>query len=165
MVLLDTWLLLARVDLRADEEALRRWSNAVGLVRRAAGVAVGDPTHPALQALVRWDQAGFAERESAERREAHLPPASRLATITGEPGAVDDALTLLAAPDGAEVLGPVDRRRGRRGAASWSGCPARRAPRCRARSASCSGSARPQARRRPHPGRPADPVRPTCSLD
>jgi primosomal protein N' (replication factor Y) len=109
VVLLDTWLLLSRVDLRAEEEALRRWANAAALARPGARVAaVGDPAHPALQALVRWDPAGFAARQTAERIDAHLPPASRLATITGEPGAVDDALTLLATPAGAEVLGPVE---------------------------------------------------------
>jgi primosomal protein N' (replication factor Y) len=108
VVLLDTWLTLSRVDLRAAEEAVRRWLNAAALVRPGGRVlAVGDPAEPALQALVRWDPAGFAERETAERLEAHLPPASRLATISGEPGAVDDALTLLAVPDFAEVLGPV----------------------------------------------------------
>jgi primosomal protein N' (replication factor Y) len=108
VVLLDTWLLLSRVDLRATEEALRRWANAAALVRPGGRVvAVGDPGHPALQALVRWDAAGFAGRELDERVGAHLPPASRLATITGEPGAVDDALTLLTAPPSAEVLGPV----------------------------------------------------------
>ncbi len=109
VVLLDTWLLLGRTDLRTEEEALRRWSNAAGLVRAGGGVVVvGDPAHPALQALVRWDPAGFAAREIHERQEAHLPPASRIATVTGEPGAVDDALTLLDAPPAAEVLGPVD---------------------------------------------------------
>ena len=108
VVLLDTWLLLSRIDLRADEEALRRWTNAAALVRPGGRVvAVGDAAHPALQALVRWDPAGFAARETTERQEAHLPPTSRLATITGEPGAVDDALTLLTAPVGAELLGPV----------------------------------------------------------
>jgi len=60
-----------------------------------------------LQALVRWDPAGFAERELAERTETHLPPAARLATITGEPGALDDALTLLDLPAVADLLGPV----------------------------------------------------------
>ncbi|WP_372727023.1 primosomal protein N' [Nocardioides sp.] len=109
VVLLDTWLMLGRADLRTAEEALRRWANAAGLVQRGGAVlAVGDPSLPVLQALVRWDMSGFAEREMLERQEAHLPPASRLATITGEPGAVDDALTLLAAPESAEVLGPVD---------------------------------------------------------
>jgi primosomal protein N' (replication factor Y) len=109
VVLLDTWLALARPDLRTDEEALRRWLGAAGLVGRGAQViAVGDPAHPALQALVRWDPAGFARREADARSEAHLPPASRIATITGEPGAVDDALTLLDEPPGIEVLGPVD---------------------------------------------------------
>jgi primosomal protein N' (replication factor Y) len=109
VVLLDTWLMLARADLRTDEESLRRWSNAAGLVRPGGRViVVGDPGHPALQALVRWDQGGFAARETEERLAAHLPPASRLATISGDPGAVDDAVTLLAPPPGAEVLGPVD---------------------------------------------------------
>jgi primosomal protein N' (replication factor Y) len=109
VVLLDTWLALARPDLRTEEEALRRWFGAAGLVARGGQVlAVGDPGHPALQALVRWDPAGFARREAETRAEAHLPPASRLATVTGEPAAVDDALTLLARPPGTEVLGPVD---------------------------------------------------------
>ncbi len=108
VVLLDTWLALGVAHLRAAEEALRRWMNAVGLARPGGrAVVVGDPAHPAVQALVRWDPSGFAAREAAERREAHLPPASRLATVTGEPGAVDDALTLLAPPTGFELLGPV----------------------------------------------------------
>jgi primosomal protein N' (replication factor Y) len=108
VVLLDTWLVLGLAHLRAEEEALRRWANAVALVGPGGrAVVVGDPAHPAIQALVRWDPAGFAAREAAERREAHLPPASRLATITGDPGAVDDALTLLTSPVGFELLGPV----------------------------------------------------------
>jgi primosomal protein N' (replication factor Y) len=108
VVLLDTWLPLGRADLRAEEETLRRWLNAAALARPGGRVvAVGQPDHPALQALVRWDPAGFAEREAALRAEAQLPPAYRLATITGEPGALDDALTLLGVPEGVEVLGPV----------------------------------------------------------
>ncbi|WP_299928685.1 primosomal protein N' [uncultured Nocardioides sp.] len=108
VVVLDTWLSLARDDLRVAEEALRRWFNAAVLVRPGGHVvAVGDPAHPALQALVRWDPAGFARREAHERSQAHLPPAARLATVTGDLGALDDVLHLLDLPDGAEVLGPV----------------------------------------------------------
>lgn len=108
VVLLDTWLSLARDDMRAAEEALRRWLNAAALVRPGGHVvAVGDPAHPALQALVRWDPTGFARREAEERAQAHLPPAARMATVTGDPGALDDVLHLLDLPEGAEVLGPV----------------------------------------------------------
>lgn len=108
VVILDTWLTLVRDDMRAAEEALRRWLNAAALVRVGGHVvAVGDPSHPALQALVRWDPTGFARREIDERSQAHLPPAARLATVTGDLGALDDVLHLLALPDGAEVLGPV----------------------------------------------------------
>ncbi len=109
VVLLDTWLALARPDLRTEEEALRRWLDAAGPGDPGGHVlAVGDPGLPVLQALVRWDPSGFARREAAARAEAHLPPASRIATLTGEPGAVDDALTLLTRPPGTEVLGPVE---------------------------------------------------------
>ncbi len=111
VVLLDTWLVLSRQDLRTGEESLRRWLNAAALARPAeAGgrvVAVGDPADPVLQALLRWDPSGFAQREMAERQSAHLPPASRLATLTGTEADLDEALADLRLPDGAEVLGPV----------------------------------------------------------
>ena len=77
-LLLDGWALLGRPDLRAVEEALRRWMGAAALVRPAADggrvVVLADSGHPAVQALVRWDPATLAERELAERAELHLPP-------------------------------------------------------------------------------------------
>ncbi|UDY25315.1 primosomal protein N' [Nocardioides sp. Kera G14] len=108
VVLLDTWLALGWPGLRADEDVLRRYSNALGLAGPGGrGMVIGDPAHPVVQALVRWDQSGYVAREMAERASAHLPPAARLATITGDAGAVDDALTILALPPAGEVLGPV----------------------------------------------------------
>ncbi len=111
VVLLDTWLMLARTDLRTGEEALRRWLAAAALARAGAHggrvVAVGEPSDPVLQALVRWDPGGFAGRELEERRSAHLPPASRLASLTGPEAELTTALEALLLPPGAEVLGPV----------------------------------------------------------
>ena len=111
VVLLDTWLMLSRPDLRTGEESLRRWLGAAALARPSVNggrvVAVGESTHPALQALVRWDPAGFARRELEERQSAHLPPASRLATIAGPEADLTSALDALDLPPGAEVLGPV----------------------------------------------------------
>ncbi|MDX6326911.1 MAG: hypothetical protein QOK15_3265 [Nocardioidaceae bacterium] len=121
VVLLDTWLMLGRPDLRTGEECVRRWFNAAALCRPAdeggRAVAVGEPSEPTLQALVRWDPGGYAARESEERRSAHLPPASRLAVLTGDEDALDSALAELRLPAGAEVLGPVPDPGATRGAA------------------------------------------------
>jgi len=110
-LLLDTWALLTRVDLRAAEEALRRWLGAAALVRPgpAGGrvVVVADGAVPVVQALVRWDPAGFAARELAERTELGFPPAVRMASLTGTAAAVEDLLRLAHLPPGAERLGPV----------------------------------------------------------
>jgi primosomal protein N' (replication factor Y) len=109
--LLDTWSPLLRPDLRAAEEAVRRLADAAALVRPASEggrvFAVGDAGIPALQALVRWDPAGFADREINERQSAHLPPASVVATLTAAPEHLDEALPGLELPSVAEVLGPV----------------------------------------------------------
>jgi primosomal protein N' (replication factor Y) len=110
-LLLDGWALLARPDLRAGEEALRRWLGAAALVRPApAGgrvVVVAAASLRPVQALVRWSPAWHAERELAERSALHLPPAARLAALTGPAEAVRDLLSHAALPAAAEVLGPV----------------------------------------------------------
>lgn len=110
-VLLDTGLLLLRADLRAAEEALRRWLAIVALVRPGADggsvIAAGDSSARALQALVRLDPAGFAARELAERREAHFPPAAKVITVDGGSSALTDLLALLEPPEPTELLGPV----------------------------------------------------------
>lgn len=110
-LLLDGWALLGRQDLRAAEETVRRWMAAAALVRPASAggrVVVGAEAGLApVQALVRWDPAWHAERELAERRELGFPPAVRMASVEGAPGAVAALLAELALPDSGEVLGPV----------------------------------------------------------
>jgi primosomal protein N' (replication factor Y) len=110
-LLLDGWALLSRPDLRAGEEALRRWLTASALVRPAAQggtvVVLAEPTERPVQALVRWDPAGFAMRELAERAELGFPPVSRMAAVSGRPAAVADLLATVQLPEGTDVLGPV----------------------------------------------------------
>ena len=110
-LLLDGWALLGRRDLRAGEEALRRWLNAAALVRSAQDggtvVVMAEPALAPVQALVRWDPVWHARRELADRGELHYPPMARVAELTGTPAAVAEELQLLRLPDGAEVLGPV----------------------------------------------------------
>lgn len=110
-LLLDGWAMLGRPDLRAGEEALRRWTAAASLVRgQAEGgtvVVVAEPTLRPVQALVRWDPVGHAQRELADRAELGFPPVSRMASVTGRAEAVADFLATAALPADAEVLGPV----------------------------------------------------------
>jgi primosomal protein N' (replication factor Y) (superfamily II helicase) len=123
-LLLDGWALLGRPSLRAAEETLRRWLNAAALVRPGAPVVVlAEAALPAVQALIRWDPVGFAEREVAERAQLGFPPAVRMAAITGSPAAVADFVGSAGLPEEAEVLGPVpaDTPPARAGAGSGNG--------------------------------------------
>ncbi|MFC9796377.1 primosomal protein N' [Streptomyces sp. NPDC127584] len=110
-LLLDGWAMLGRPDLRAGEEALRRWIDAASLVRGqpegGTVVVVAEPTLRPVQALVRWDPVGHAQRELAERAELGFPPVSRMAAVTGPPEAVEGLLAAAGLPSDAEILGPV----------------------------------------------------------
>jgi len=110
-ILLDGWSLLARPGLRAGEEALRRWMNAAALVRPgpAGGkvIIMADPGLPAVQALIRWDGRTHARRELAEREELRLPPAVRMAALTGAAEDIGQLLGAVSLPQRADVLGPV----------------------------------------------------------
>ncbi|MFF8837855.1 primosomal protein N' [Streptomyces sp. NPDC015130] len=110
-LLLDGWAMLGRPDLRAGEEALRRWIDAASLVRGqpegGTVVVVAEPTLRPVQALVRWDPVGHAQRELAERAELGFPPVSRMAAVSGAPEAVEGFLAAAGLPGDAEVLGPV----------------------------------------------------------
>jgi hypothetical protein len=87
-LLLDTWALLGRQDLRAAEDALWRWMNAAALVRsRGAGgvvTVVAESALPTVQSLIRWDPVGHADAELAARAEVGLPPAVHIAALDGK---------------------------------------------------------------------------------
>lgn len=109
-LLLDAWSLLARPELRAAEEALRRWMAAAAMVLPAAEggrvIVVADSGLAPVQALVRWDPAGHAAAELAGRRELGLPPATRMAALDGSAAALA-AIDPAELPAGAQLLGPV----------------------------------------------------------
>ena len=115
-------LALARPDLRTGRRCAAGWAPFRPHLRpgRAGGRGVADSADPWSR---RWSAGTRPASPGArwkERRSAHLPPASRLATITGSPGAVDDALTLLARPDKAELLGPAPVEGDRERCGPWS---------------------------------------------
>ncbi len=111
VLLLDGWSLLGRADLRAAEEALRRWMTAAALAKPGADggrvVVIAESVLAPVQALVRWDPVWHARQELAARTELGFPPAVRMATVDGSPDAVAALLDELRLPPSGEVLGPV----------------------------------------------------------
>ncbi|MCV7408607.1 primosome assembly protein PriA [Mycobacterium florentinum] len=111
-LLLDTWALLGRQDLRAAEDALWRWMSAGALVRaRGDGgvvTVIAESSIPTVQSLIRWDPVGHADADLTARAEVGLPPSVHMAAIDGSTDAVTALLDEAALPDGAELLGPVD---------------------------------------------------------
>ncbi|MBT2512735.1 primosomal protein N' [Arthrobacter sp. ISL-30] len=108
-LLLDGNSLLRRENLRAGEDTVRRWFNAAALVRPAPEgglVVVTADDQPATGALVRWDTPGFAARELALRQELQLPPAVRIASITGHRADVEHFTAALAGL-GLRSVGPA----------------------------------------------------------
>lgn len=111
VLLLDGDRMLMADDLRIAESCLRWWSNAAALAAPGAPIHLVGVTGGVARALATWTQPAFARAEIAERAPLHMPPASRVAIIEGDPAAVDEALRVLRddvptlAPDA--VVGPV----------------------------------------------------------
>ena len=117
VLLLDTWALLTRADLRAGrgDAAPLADRGGAGPARPAGGrvVVVADGALAPVQALLRWDPGWFAARELAERRELGFPPAARMASLTGRPAAVAELLDAARpARRAPRCSGPVPAERG-----------------------------------------------------
>lgn len=108
-VILDAELTLRRIDLRAEEEAFRRWNYVVSLVAPEDGrvVVVADEGKPLMQSLIRHDSIGFAQRELDLRASANMPPAQGLIEIRCDEGLWLAELENVKLPPQARVLGPV----------------------------------------------------------
>ena len=107
-ILLDGNSMLARPDLHATEETFAKWMECVSLVRPDGEVVVvAQSEHPAVQALIRHDPAGFAQRELQSREQVQLPPAVRLVALTGSMDDINDLLAVAELPEGVLKRGPV----------------------------------------------------------
>ena len=96
------------IRLTHAEDSVHRWFGAAGRARPGAPVFVTAPeSDPRVQALIRWDAPWFASRELGEREDARLPPATRLAVISGARADIDAVVSDLTCTHVA--LGPVER--------------------------------------------------------
>ncbi len=111
-LLLDATVMSSGTSLDSGHQALLRWLAASSLVRSAAQggtvVIVGDGVPAVVNSVVRWDPAGFADRDFVERSELGLPPAVRVGAVTGDRTGVAAVLEHLELEPDWRVLGPVD---------------------------------------------------------
>ncbi|WP_277210225.1 primosomal protein N' [Isoptericola croceus] len=110
-LLLDAAVATAGTGLATATDAAHRWLAAASLVRAAPHgqvLLVGDAAPAPTSALVRFDAPGLAERELDERRELDLPPAVRVAAVTGQVDAVRAVVGRVELATADALLGPVD---------------------------------------------------------
>jgi len=111
VLLLDGDRMLLADALRIGESCLRWWSNAAALAAPGAPVHLVGVTGPAARALATWTQPAYARGELADRAPLLMPPAVRVASVTGTTDGVRRAIDAVRAavphlgPDA--VLGPV----------------------------------------------------------
>ena len=71
-------------------------------------LVAGEASDRQVQALLRLDPVGYAERELAERVAAGFPPAVKLVTVEGALPVLIEVLGKLELPEGVEVQGPFE---------------------------------------------------------
>jgi primosomal protein N' (replication factor Y) len=108
LILLDGTAMLSRNDIDAVQDTYGKWAECLSLVKPTGEVVVvAESEHPAVQALIRHDPAGLAKREFELRTQVSLPPAVRLAALTGDQTDIDDFISQAQLPSQTVTRGPV----------------------------------------------------------
>lgn len=107
VVILDAKAALAKDSLRATEDAVRSWANAVALLNvQGRAVLIGASGTLATKFSL-WAMAEIADREFTTRAELRFPPAIRLASLGAEKEMMQQIVQEISNVSGVEVLGPI----------------------------------------------------------
>lgn len=106
VVILDADQLLRRDTLRATEDAVRAWANAIALLSSKGRALLVGLTGKLASDFALWNQGSIAARELESRVELELPPAVRIATITSDSSRLEQCVEALAGIDSLEIFGP-----------------------------------------------------------
>ena len=112
VVILDAQTLLSRQNLRATEDAVRLWSNAVSKMASDGEAVLVGVSGSLSQKFCLWQQLEIAADELAARRELMLPPALRLGSIAGAQTMLVELADGLASFGKVKVLGPAPQAKG-----------------------------------------------------
>jgi primosomal protein N' (replication factor Y) len=112
VVMLDAQTLLSRQNLRATEDAVRLWSNAVSKIAIDGEAVLVGVSGALSQRFCLWQQFEIARDELSSRRELMLPPALRLGSIAGTQALLVELAQSLSSFEKVKVLGPAPHTRG-----------------------------------------------------
>jgi primosomal protein N' (replication factor Y) (superfamily II helicase) len=112
VVMLDAQTLLSRQNLRATEDAVRLWSNAVSKLAVDGEAVLVGVSGSLSQKFCLWQQIEIAADELSSRRELMLPPALRLGSIAGTQALLVELAQSLTSFGAVKVLGPAPHFKG-----------------------------------------------------
>jgi primosomal protein N' (replication factor Y) len=107
VVLLDARVILARQNLRAYEEAVRIWSNAVAKAKATAPCVLVGVTGELAQLYSLWNHDKIAAKELSSRTELQLPPSIRMGSVTAELDMVTEISNALSVYPAVVRIGPA----------------------------------------------------------
>ena len=107
VVLLDAKVLLSRQSLRAEEDAVRIWSNAIAKGSATSRSVLVGVSGALAQSFSLWDHGKISTVEFAARKELRLPPALRLGSITADQEMVKLFGEELSSDSSVKTIGPA----------------------------------------------------------
>jgi primosomal protein N' (replication factor Y) len=109
VVILDAAFALAKDSLRAQDIAIRNWTNAIALLSGDGMAVISGVSQELGQRLALWQLREIASDEFIGRKELHFPPALRLASVQGAKLSVTELIEKLDKTE-YEILGPISLR-------------------------------------------------------
>jgi len=107
VILLDAKVALSRQNLRAQEEAVRFWSNAVAKSGPKAPTVLVGVSGELSQLFSLWNHHKIAEQEYKSRQELGLPPSLRLGSLSGSISLLSELSEVLAKEPSVVRIGPA----------------------------------------------------------
>lgn len=107
VIILDASVSLNRQRLRAVEEAVRVWSNAIAKLRPDGNAVLVGLTGEFGNQLVVWNQKAIASKELGNRAELRMPPVMRMGSISGAQNLVTQAAETMQAFPKIDCIGPA----------------------------------------------------------
>jgi primosomal protein N' (replication factor Y) len=107
VIILDANRALNRDSLRATEDAVRNWSNAIALGSKESRCVLVGVSGVLANKFSLWSQTEISQHEYSTRAELRFPPAIRLASVGSSKELIQEVLSELQGLSGIETLGPI----------------------------------------------------------